>query len=412
MSIGHRYPTRSKFSIKQIPEVSQNRFSPKRKATFLFTSHCSLEMKPLEQFQDEQDPYSESSKLDNVQSTTEKSSFDHQSNAPMNSFDQSNTQQTFQHLHTNGMHAPQQSSVIHPVHFVINVDPLQQMKDFVKPFSENANDDVIKWIDSVTHFFDIIRLPGTKEALYFQYAPAFLKEYANKWWIEHKQYITDWPMFTQLLILQFGEKNEYLIEQRLNQRKQQANEPVIKYFYDMLDLCRQYDADMSNKQKIQKLIAGLRLGLYQDAIKDMYTTPSEFLTKVQHLENIQKLIELRHAESDSPVVWHDVNNASTSSQPSQFNRQIPRSIHQPYHPAAPFTSRPPGATRMSNFNQHLNVNHGNSSYSTRQRQETSARQSPIQCYNCGQMGHIARQCPTNQCLPIEDQQHIDYSKDQ
>ena len=208
------------------------------------------------------------------------------------------------------------------VEWFFNVDPLQQMKDYMKSSSGNAKDDVIRRIDSRTHFFDIICLPGSKEALYFQQAPAFLKEYAYKWWIEHKQYIADWPLFTQLLTLQFGEKNDYLIEQRLNQCKQQANEPVIEYFYDMLDLCRQHDPDTSNKQMIQKLITNLRLALYQDASKDAYATPSQFLTKIQHLENIQKLTELRHAESESPVVWHDANNASMSPHPSQFNRQI------------------------------------------------------------------------------------------
>ena len=42
-----------------------------------------------------------------------------------------------------------------PIHIIINTDPLQQMKDFVKPFNGNLNDDVTKWIESIVHYFDI-----------------------------------------------------------------------------------------------------------------------------------------------------------------------------------------------------------------------------------------------------------------
>ncbi|CAF2847699.1 unnamed protein product [Rotaria sp. Silwood2] len=68
-----------------------------------------------------------------------------------------------------------------PIHIIVNTDPLQQMKDFVKPFNGNPNDEVIKWLESIVHYFDIAQISGDKETLYFQYAPAFLKEYAYKW---------------------------------------------------------------------------------------------------------------------------------------------------------------------------------------------------------------------------------------
>lgn len=78
-----------------------------------------------------------------------------------------------------------------------------------------------------------------------------------------------------MFIEQFGEKNEYLLEQQLNQRQQRCNEPMIKYYYDMIELCRKYDPLMSDKQKVRKLIQGLRLSLYQEVIKHDYSTPKE-----------------------------------------------------------------------------------------------------------------------------------------
>ncbi|CAF4947433.1 unnamed protein product [Rotaria sp. Silwood1] len=153
------------------------------------------------------------------------------------------------------------------------------MKDFVKPFNGNPNDDVIKWLKSIVHYFDIAQISGDKETLYFQYAPAFLKEYAYKWWADQKHYIFSWSMFKQAVITQFAEKNEYLIAQQFDQRKQQINEPVIKYYYDVIDLCKKYDSDMTDKQKIRKLTNGLKLSLYQEAIKETYSTPFDFLRK-------------------------------------------------------------------------------------------------------------------------------------
>ncbi|CAF3858938.1 unnamed protein product [Rotaria magnacalcarata] len=48
-------------------------------------------------------------------------------------------------------------------------------------FNGNPTDDVTKWLDSIIHYFDIVQISGDKETLYFQYVPAFLKEYAYKW---------------------------------------------------------------------------------------------------------------------------------------------------------------------------------------------------------------------------------------
>ena len=149
------------------------------------------------------------------------------------------------------------------------------------------------------------KIPGDKETLYFQYAPAFLKDYAYKWWTDQKHYIISWSIFQQALITQFAEKNEYLIEQQLDHRKQQLNEPVIKYYYDIIDLCKKYDPHMLDKQKIRKLTNGLKLSLYQEAIKETYLTPFEFLTKVQQLENIQKLIELRQNQNNPGIKYNE-----------------------------------------------------------------------------------------------------------
>lgn len=324
----------------------------------------------------------------------------------INKIDSSNLQSTFP-CSTNISTQPSTiTSIIPSIQYVVNIDPLQQMKDFVKPFYGNSEEDASKWVDSIVHFFDIIRLPGNKDELCFQYAPAFLKAYAYRWWIENKSLIYDWSIFKRMFIEQFGDKNEYLIEQQLNQRKQQPIEPVIKYFYDMIELCHKCDPTMSDKQKIRKLIHGLRLSLYQEAIKDDYSTPKQFLIKVQQLENIEKLIQLRQTSlEESPTRQqldvYSIPPLMTESSPyvqrpdasSSFSsRHVSGSnIHPASYDSRPYYSLPESSrTQQSTSSNKISQPHYNAKPSS--HHHDSSRAMNFQCYHCGEWGHFARDC--------------------
>jgi len=299
------------------------------------------------------------------------------------------------------------ASSIPPMQYVVNIDPLQQMKDFVKPFFGNPEDDVSKWLAIINHFFDIIRLPGNKDELCFQYAPAILKTYAYRWWTENKSFIGDWSCFKQMFTEQFGEKNEYLLEQQLNQRKQQSNEPVIKYYYDLMELCHKCDPTMSDKQKVRKLILGLRLSLYQEAIKDDYSTPKAFLIKVQHLENLEKLVELRQTSIDDPTPTQQHNNDPSFCPQNESSSYI---HHQ--NPSSPFSSHhfyqsniqpdtygsrdyhifPNSGRGPQTSSSNKNSQSPSNSTSSSSQSNKPSRMKDIQCYHCGKWGHFARNC--------------------
>ncbi|CAF4225300.1 unnamed protein product [Rotaria sordida] len=298
------------------------------------------------------------------------------------------------------------TSTIPSIQYVINIDPLQQMKDFVKPFFGNPEDDAFKWLASIAHFFDIVRLPGNKDELCFQYAPAFLKTYAYRWWTENKSFISNWSCFKQMFTEQFGEKNEYLLEQQMNQRKQQPNEPVIKYYYDMMELCHKCDPTMSDKQKVRKLILGLRLSLYQEAIKDDYSTPKEFLLNVQQLENIEKLVELRQISIDDSTTEQQ-HNDDLSSRPqinssSYVHHQNPSSSFSSHHfyqsnvqldtyDSRYYRTFPNPGRAPQSFSSDRNFQSSSNSTPSSQSNKPS-RTKDIQCYHCGKWGHFARNC--------------------
>ena len=227
---------------------------------------------------------------------------------------------------------------------IVNTDPLQQMKEFVKPFNGKPDENVYKWLESIVHYFEVVKLPGEKEQLYFQYAPAFLKNYAYEWWKENRRTVTDWGMFRQLITEQFGKINEYMVGQQLDQRRQQYNEPVIKYYYDVLELCEKYDSQMSVKQKVYRLTNGLQFSLYQEAVKESYASTAEFLTRVQQIETVQKLIEHRQMQTQVP------NDRPQLGAPGGYD---------------------------TNWND--------------QRRTTRI----IQCYRCNENGHLSRDCPRN-----------------
>ncbi|CAF4467673.1 unnamed protein product [Rotaria socialis] len=276
-----------------------------------------------------------------------------------------------------------------PLHLLTPTTTFDQIyiKDFVEPFNGNhSTDDITKCLDSIIHYFDIAQIS------------------------DQKHYIFSWSIFKQALITQFAEKNEYLIEQQSDQRKQQLNESVSKYYYDIIDLCKKYHPHISGKQEIRKLTNGLKLSLYQAAIKESYSTPYDFLTKAQQLENIQKLIEL--IPDQTTQVSNIINNNNKLSSPHhRSNNYTAKPMYYPssvqhdylYEQFESNQNQQYPTSQSFQSQQMYNQPHG----STYQKNYSSEKLETY-CYNCGQSEHIARYCQQYTASSSSGQQQKKY----
>ena len=64
---------------------------------------------------------------------------------------------------------------------------------------------------------------------------------------------------------------------RLRNRKQGPTEPVLHYYYDMLDMCRSVNVDMPEKEIIDHLLAGLHPTLVKKIVPLKLATCGELL---------------------------------------------------------------------------------------------------------------------------------------
>ena len=79
-------------------------------------------------------------------------------------------------------------------------------------------------------------------------------------------------------------------EARLRKRKQGANEPAVEYYYDIVNLCRLVDPQMSVARKLGHLFDGLRPTLVEKIWMTQPKTCEEFLTAAKLLSEAAEVV--------------------------------------------------------------------------------------------------------------------------
>ncbi|CAF0806681.1 unnamed protein product [Didymodactylos carnosus] len=258
---------------------------------------------------------------------------------------------------------------------------LQQKKDFVVPFHGRPTEHVTKWVKSINHYFDVVSTYGNKQILAYQYAPGFLKDNALEWWLKHNRHSHDWNSLTQQLIQQFPPPLDHidkqLIYQQLYSRKQQNDESVTKYYYDVIHLYNQCDNSISDRDKVDKLIHGLKISLYQEAMRQhigsQCQTPNELSIKLQQMEIIENIIAYRQCETQSSAM-----DNTNSRQPGYYRQRN----YAAFNPQNNYYQQ----TYYTTSQQH-------DSYSMSNQSNDQRRRTNVVCYICQERGHISKFCP-------------------
>jgi hypothetical protein len=157
-------------------------------------------------------------------------------------------------------------------------------------FGGSYKEDVRDWVDK---FERAARINSwMKEEEQARFFPCFLTGSANIWYenLDHAKTL-DMTKFKELkdaLIRAFDvTKIHDALEYELRNRRQQPDEEVSHYYYDVIKLCRRVNPKMSNETVTRHLMFGLSEKLVPLVIMQSNATPEEFLANAVKAERAQ-----------------------------------------------------------------------------------------------------------------------------
>ncbi|CAF1536833.1 unnamed protein product, partial [Didymodactylos carnosus] len=142
-------------------------------------------------------------------------------------------------------------------------------------FSGKDNENVTKWLNNITQIGKMVNC--SDDELYVV-AKFKLEGDAQNWYQKNQDKICDWKTFNQLLSHRFPvilPSNDREILRQLAARKQAWNEPISRFYRDIMNLCDKYDSSMADSSRVGYLQT--RKSYYQLANK----TNMHFIGAVQ-----------------------------------------------------------------------------------------------------------------------------------
>lgn len=217
-----------------------------------------------------------------------------------------------------------------------------------------------------------LRMAEITEIQALQIMSTFLDGPAKVWFTENHETFESWTQFkAQFLHTYSSAATKQLASHRLRNRHQRVDEPVIEYYTDVMKLCKIVDPNMTDVSKLDHLSHGLKTSLIREVLRNMPCTPAEFLTYAQKEEGLDTLVNSSATTSNqddkndatlcascvSSMSQQNLTKRSLPSPQRAYQRNTPNSISKPFTPNNLYPS-----------------------------------QRVLRCYNCGKLGHIARNC--------------------
>jgi hypothetical protein len=161
-----------------------------------------------------------------------------------------------------------------------------QMKFKTPPvFYGKSDEDALQWMERYESIGDYNRWTNDDKAHYFQMS---LEDASLKWFKctnlpqNWEDFGPDNPGLRTRFLQEFQQENYRVFqESKLRNRIQGLNEPATEYYYDVLNLCRSVDPNMSEESKVENLFRGLSPILVQRLYPLRLRNCAEFLAAVK-----------------------------------------------------------------------------------------------------------------------------------
>ena len=175
-----------------------------------------------------------------------------------------------------------------------------------KTFKGNK-DDVNKWIDEIEHLLDIAHIPNAIRLDLISYS---LRDDALEWFKNNRSVFISWKVFVAELKRAFTSSfHGELAFKKLESYTQGENQSIRSFFNEVLKLCKEADATMSETTKLKTLLNKTKPTLQLEVRKKKPTSTSEFL---EYAKEAEELLQLSNVDPN----YSNTNNHNTKFMPS------------------------------------------------------------------------------------------------
>nr|CAH0104289.1 unnamed protein product [Daphnia galeata] len=184
-------------------------------------------------------------------------------------------------------------------------------------------------------------------------------------------------------------------ENKLRNRKQGANEPAAEYYYEVMNLCRLMDPNMTEAAKIHHLYQGLKRTLVEKIWVLQPKTCAEFLATIRRHTEATDIAQnqgwavhtLATDKEEARVAAIGREQQSNKAEEEPSLKQLFEVVQQLQGEIIAIKKRPPRRDRPDNKGPQYNTQ---SNQTTTPQRTADGR--PI-CFYCKEDGHIKRYCP-------------------
>ena len=281
---------------------------------------------------------------------------------------------------------------------IVDSEVMSNLNGAVDVFSGIDNEDALEWLDTLNLYFECStrHTPGDVEKI--AAAGLRLKGRARKWFSSWRMRVSDptWLKFCEAFRAEFT-VDELTTAMRVHECRQTASEPVMEYVTRLRGLLSQ--AGISDpKSTLAMFIGGLHSPSLRSFLK--YQAPKSMDDAISHACRIERATQ---GEGDVTLLPALPDTRQSESVARLDDRPPPRRSERTEQPAQPLALPAPtpaaqsDITAMTEELKRLRLHIMNDRGPRPNPRAPPARQNDNDrtnvCWNCGDPGHISRECP-------------------